>query len=443
MQRHRMRSVTRATAMLACAALLVAAAGCASQKVVDRDLRARRGYVYYLDGAGGGTLLSNWGVGVRQGLRDAGYDGTGEMFTWETGLGVAADHQSSVAYKKARAKQLAAKIIEYHKEHPDAPISIIGLSAGTAVAVYTLEALPPDVIIEDVVMLSGSLSADYDLTDALRRVRDRMFIFTSQRDNVLQLLVPVGGTADRKPGFVGTLGIDGARMPKGASAETVNLYGKIVQIPWNPEFGRLGNAGGHTDSVSPGFVREVVAPLIMTTSTKAIAMPASGDMVANPDYTRWAGQKPGSWALLRGEQQIDGRTQRIMVRTTLVAANDQRLVVDREFKDERGRDAGTPGPRRIFVPAKIKPSDHPLTAPGSTVEQLPPRSFTVKGKALTVPGRRVEAMGHFEAWGDDAQGEIFSSAEVPGGLLALDLRTRIEGHMGEFKGELADYFVAK
>jgi len=443
MQNRRMLVVSRATILFAGAILLAGAAGCASQKVADRDLRARRGYVYYLDGAGGGSLLTNWGVGVRQGLSDAGYDGTGEMFTWETGLGVAADHQSSVPYKKARAQQLVTRIVEYHKAHPDAPITIIALSAGTAVAVYALEALPPEPIIEDVVMLSGSLSADYDLTDALRRVRDRMFIFTSQRDNVLQLLVPVGGTADRKPGFVGTLGIDGARMPKGASQQTINLYGKIVQIPWNPEFGRLGNAGGHTDSVSPGFVREVVAPLIMTTSTKAIAAPVSGEMVDNPDYTRWARAKPGSWSQFRGEQELEGRKQRVTIRTTLVAVNDQRLVVDREFRDELGRDAGTPGPRRIFVPAKIKPSDHPLTSPKAKITPVEPRTFTVKGKSFTVPGRAVDAPGHFDAWGDDASGEVFTSTEVPGALLALRLRTTLDGRAGEFRGELADYFEAK
>ena len=109
--------------------------GCAST-APDRAERMTRGYVYYLDGAGGGGI-TNWASGVRKGLRGAGYDGAGEMFSWQTGLGFAADQTASNNFKRSKASKLAQKMVAYHQQYPHAPMTLMGLSAGTAVAVFT------------------------------------------------------------------------------------------------------------------------------------------------------------------------------------------------------------------------------------------------------------------------------------------------------------------
>ena len=57
--------------------------GCASQ---EREVRMQRGYVYFCDGSGGGSVLMNYSGGVRQGLLNAGYEGAGEMFNWHSGV---------------------------------------------------------------------------------------------------------------------------------------------------------------------------------------------------------------------------------------------------------------------------------------------------------------------------------------------------------------------
>ena len=130
---------------------LVSAAGCASTPtglpapVPDRAARMPRGYLYYLDGAGGGTAKENWADGVKEGLLEAGYPGAGEMFkmfTWETGAGLMADQDASVAYKRSKAVDLASEIRKSAAEHPRAPISILRFSVGTAVAIFALEELP-------------------------------------------------------------------------------------------------------------------------------------------------------------------------------------------------------------------------------------------------------------------------------------------------------------
>ena len=160
---------------------LLLSVGCASQ---EREVRMQRGYVFYCDGSGGGSVLMNYAGGVRQGLRNAGYEGAGEMFNWHTGLGVAADHTSSVEYKRKRAAKLAKEVQEYKAKHPGAPVTIMGLSAGTAVGVYALEALPESRQVDNAFLLSAALSANYDLTEALRRVDNRMYVFTPTTDGV-------------------------------------------------------------------------------------------------------------------------------------------------------------------------------------------------------------------------------------------------------------------
>ena len=140
--------LTTTVAWTVCLAL---AAGC-SQTMPDRAERMTRGYVFYLDGAGGGGTLSNWSGGLKRGMLDAGYNGAGEVFKWNTGLGVIADQDSSVEYKRGKASECAQRIQQYAKDHPGAPVTLIGLSAGTAVTVFALEALPVSCPVETVIL---------------------------------------------------------------------------------------------------------------------------------------------------------------------------------------------------------------------------------------------------------------------------------------------------
>ena len=138
--------------------------GCASPQAHFNP----NGMVFYCDGAGGGGI-TNWGDGVKKGLNDAGYPGGWEEYDWETGLGVVAAQVESVSAKRAQGNKLAKQIMAYQSQYPDSPVNLIGLSAGTAIAIYALEALPDDDDnrVDTVVMLSSSVASDYDLTQAL------------------------------------------------------------------------------------------------------------------------------------------------------------------------------------------------------------------------------------------------------------------------------------
>jgi len=249
-------------------ALVVLAAGCAKPTGLptplgDRLAREQHGYIYYLDGAGGGTAKNNWASGVKEGLIAAGYNGAGEMYSWETGKGLMADQDASVKYKRAEAKGLATKIVEREKAYPGVPVNVLSFSAGAASAVFALEALPESVQVTRIVMLGCSIGEDYDLTKALKHVKGKMYLYTSTHDEMVGFLMKFSGTADRKFHDPGA-GIKGFVLPKGASAETRKLYAeKIVVIPWKKKELQDGDKGHHFDNVKMPFIRDYVAPILM------------------------------------------------------------------------------------------------------------------------------------------------------------------------------------
>ncbi|MEO5913505.1 MAG: hypothetical protein ABIS50_04685 [Luteolibacter sp.] len=248
--------------------LAVGVVGCAApvgipEQLPDRAQRMDHGYLYYFDGAGGGTAKKNWAEGVRDGLLAGGYPGAGEMFTWETGDGLMADQDASVKFKRAKAKEAASRIVSHVNEYPNPPLDILGFSAGTAVAIFALEDLPESVQVNDIVLLGTSISRNYDLTKALKRVRGHVYVYTSTRDRMLDFLMPFSGTADRKFDDPGA-GITGFVLPHGTTAATRKLYAeKIITIPWTAAMEKDGDYGRHFNNVKMEFIRDQVAPLFL------------------------------------------------------------------------------------------------------------------------------------------------------------------------------------
>lgn len=260
-------------ALAAAAALagLWSLCGCAAVNNQHRHALDQNGIVFYLDGAGGGSVLTNWGRGVQAGLQLARYEGDFRTYRWQTGLGVAIDHQSSNDYKREQARAVAGQLREYMDSHPGAPVNLVALSAGTAIAVYALEELPQRYAVDTVVLLGSSLDQHYDLTAALRRVRRQVHVYVSDKDAVLTFLLPLGGTANRTNCGACAAGLLGFHLRPGDSAETRQLYSKLENIEWREEFAAKGNFGGHTDAVNPPFVRDYIAPLLARNGPRFVA----------------------------------------------------------------------------------------------------------------------------------------------------------------------------
>jgi pimeloyl-ACP methyl ester carboxylesterase len=423
--------------------LLVLIAGCATTGA-GRAERETRGYIYYLDGAGGGGI-TNWAGGVRQGMRDAGYDGAGEMFTWQTGLGVVADQTVNNRYKRDKARRLVDKIVQYQQQHPGAPVTLMGLSAGTAIAVFTLEELPASTQVDSVILLSGSLSATHDLTKALRHVRDKMYITTSQKDLVLGGLMQLSGTADRGAGTTATIGVQGPQMPPGTSAETRSLYtSKLVVIPWKQEFARYGNSGKHTDTVKAPFVARYIAPLVKTRSQQQFAATpvAAARSAANPDFQRWANFEPGSWVVMEGRQTINGVTKPLRMKVTLMRKSKHQVVFRRTPLEIEGKLFDSPLAQTIYASARIEPQEHPATHPDARIRSLGTETVQIGSRRLRCSVNQISAPGSFADWGDHPEVTVYSSREVPCGIVKVDIKTQVDNQTVEVHGKVVDFYAA-
>lgn len=229
-------------------AVLAMAAGCSNS---GRDFRPEDqfGRTYYIDGAG------NWGFGqlaVPQGLRDAGYQGRIAPYRWSATLNPLLDQTFFRGVARAQGKKLAREIEHYLTQYPNNEVHIVALSAGTGVAVWACEHLKAPAKISNLVLLSSSLSSDYEMSKALANIRGTVFVYYSANDGVLGGLVQVLGTID---GALGShpAGLVGLRC----------LSSKIRNIPWNRRYEAYGWTGAHVSAVHHDFVKHVLSQHVL------------------------------------------------------------------------------------------------------------------------------------------------------------------------------------
>lgn len=256
-----MRRVSASLEAIVAAVLLLTASGCilGNRPQLVRGGDAANQKTFYLDGAG------NLGFGketVPLGLADGGYQGDVEHFIWTTYLGPLMD-QMIYSHNRYQGRRLADRIAAYLDKNPGASVNLIGLSAGSGVAVFALERLPAKYQVDNLILLSSSLSADYDMTRALRRVRGGAYFFWSPDDPILQGFMPLVGTVDRE-NTSRVAGLIGARLPANAPRDTRQWYmTKVHNVRWYPH----GSVGPiqlrHAGTTDRSFVREMVAPILV------------------------------------------------------------------------------------------------------------------------------------------------------------------------------------
>ena len=122
-------------------------------------------------------------------------------------------------------------------------------------------------------------------------MKGKLYVVHSPRDCVLTGFVPITGTIDGQF-LVQAAGLVGLRQPRGASQEAKRLFReKVKNVGWRPSFARYGHAGGHTDGISYGFIRNVVATKMLkisrTRSAGQPAPPAQEDTVSAGSAGTW------------------------------------------------------------------------------------------------------------------------------------------------------------
>jgi pimeloyl-ACP methyl ester carboxylesterase len=210
--------------------------------------RATQGITFYCPGVANVDLGD---AGIREGLEKAGYQGQVARVTWSVSFNPVID-QTVRFIARQGAQRLAGCIQDYMDKYPEREVNVVGLSAGTGVALWAVEALKPGYTVNNVVLISSSLSHDYDVSDALRKIKGGIYNYYSSTDAVLAGPMKVFGTIDGVL-LVDAAGAVGLRVPPGAT-------GRVVNVAWREEFAEYGYVGGHGDGTSADFVMHEIAP---------------------------------------------------------------------------------------------------------------------------------------------------------------------------------------
>jgi pimeloyl-ACP methyl ester carboxylesterase len=177
-------------------------------------------------------------------------------FDWTHGRGRPLADVVDYPYARCQGRRMAEEIVRIRAANPGVPISAVGYSAGSGVALAAAENLPADYL-ERIVLLAPAVSACYDLRRALASARRGIDVFISDRDTLyLGLGTGLVGTTDNKRGAAaGRCGFSPPADPA--------LAARLHQHPWTPAVEWTGNEGGHAGSLQPAYLRLYVMPLLV------------------------------------------------------------------------------------------------------------------------------------------------------------------------------------
>lgn len=170
-------------ALAACAALPCGCADGLNRQYLTPERKAH-GLVYILPGIQGVDVLC---LNIRRGLVQGGVPAAIRIQPWGSevpAVGMAIN-QTCTTCAHDWGHKIARSIDAYRHDYPGRPVHIIGHSAGAAVAVFTAEALAETrgaKPIDGIVLLSASLSSDYNLAKTLSMVRDGIVNFYDVND---------------------------------------------------------------------------------------------------------------------------------------------------------------------------------------------------------------------------------------------------------------------
>jgi len=212
-------------------------------------------YMLHLPGVSGMLVVDGWLV---DGLHDGGAADVVEVFDW-VGPGGPVERLQDVERNRKTAGKISKFVSDVRRENPNSRIVLCAESGGVAVALWLLESLPPDVAVDDLLMVSPAVSKDYDLTGALAHVRNHAYYTTTPLDvDTLGVFTTMLGNADGVKG-VGA-GWVGFETPGGKSG---TAYRKLVRISYEAQWVVYGNFGTHTGPMSYEFARNVLAPRLI------------------------------------------------------------------------------------------------------------------------------------------------------------------------------------
>jgi pimeloyl-ACP methyl ester carboxylesterase len=234
--------------------------------------KADLGYTVVLPGILGSQPLDH---GIVQGLVNARAPCAIDLYDWTAGGLMMLYNLRGLDRNRHEARTIARKIMAYQDCYPGRPVNLIGYSGGAAMAVFALEALPPERKVTSAILLAPTLAPEYDLRTAASRTEQGICSFYSPLDvPLLMAMTFVLGTSEGRHTFAaGALGFE--THPKDKSDPLDSSATPVVQQRYTLDMLSLGHPGGHFGWANPAFVAQWVAPLIRS--------PATGDSTAGAE----------------------------------------------------------------------------------------------------------------------------------------------------------------
>jgi hypothetical protein len=217
----------------------------------DSPRRRCRGLALIVGGIEGPSPY-NYAMGM--GLLLGRYRGAVVRFDWNDGIPFLRSlvNLASRRHHEAQSRRLASAIADHLALHPGSPVCLLAQSGGCWIAARALEELPPTAAVDIAVFLAASVSPGRDLERAAGRCRRGLWSVGGPGDYFfLGLGTLLLGTSDRV--FTPAAGLVGWRRPPPG----------LVELSWRPAWVRFGYLGNHTTSSSAGFIRRIIAPLLM------------------------------------------------------------------------------------------------------------------------------------------------------------------------------------
>lgn len=254
------------------------AGGCARSGEYLSSERWDKGLVMVLPGIGGKSPISRH---IGRGLNDAGVECAIRIRQWGFAIPLfkIPVNQMNVRGNRAEAKRIAREILVYQRNYPGRPVYLVGFSGGGGMSVFALEALakyPESRPIDGVVLLSASLSRDYDLQPALEQTRKGIVNFYNPRDILLLAMGTklLGNVDGGRAASAGRIGFLEPQSPEATQSETDR--GRLYQVKVTPDMVETPGMN-HVASTAADFVSEHVAKWILAKRWPPDEEPSSRD----------------------------------------------------------------------------------------------------------------------------------------------------------------------
>ncbi|HEY8750847.1 MAG TPA: hypothetical protein VIM11_22880 [Tepidisphaeraceae bacterium] len=212
-------------------------------------------WLLHLPGIGGARSLDRH---MTIGLKEGGWDGPISIYDW-TANDPGIDALLSYKRNREQAEKVEKQIEEKLRKDPGLKIAVTCHSGGTGIAVWALEGLPEGMQIQTLVLLASALSPDYDLSNALKHVRGKAYVYYSKNDQVVlgagtRLFGTIDGVKTNAAGLIGF------KKPDSADEKS---YAKLVQIPYDDGWIAFQNIGNHVGCMSQPFAEKILSPMLI------------------------------------------------------------------------------------------------------------------------------------------------------------------------------------